>query len=769
MAKGNFTKEAITRQVLNFFNENSTKPFNYKQVSAALGLKKSVMKERVVDAMFDLEAAGKIQRISAGKYKANMRRQTVTGVLDRESVAKKTYLIPDDGGERVWIAERSMGCALNGDRVEVVLFPRRKGREQEGEVVNVLERKKTEFVGILEVKPTFAFLNIDKKLLTHDMFIPLDKLNGGKDGQRCVGRIVEWVSKEKNPIGEIVTVLGDVGNNDAEMHAILAEFGLPYSYPQEVEDAANEIPDVIDDDEIARRVDMRDVVTFTIDPRDAKDFDDALSIRKLEAGLWEIGVHIADVTHYVTPDSIIDKEAYKRATSVYLVDRTVPMLPERLCNNICSLRPNEDKLAYSVIFHIDEFAEVKDYKICRTVINSNRRFTYEEAQAIIESQQLTVNSQQSLNDTGTGEQYRDELLKLNELAQILRTKRFAKGAIAFDRVEVRFEIDEKGKPLSVYFKEAKESNMLIEEFMLLANKTVAAHIGKGLINKPLSPSDSLTSSSSFLQGIMQTSLPSALASSVGSPNLGEHSSVKLKKKPKTFVYRVHDVPNPDKLENFSTFIKRFGYKLKTTGKSEVVSAAINNLLDQVTGKREQNLIETLAIRSMAKATYTTENIGHYGLAFDYYTHFTSPIRRYPDMMVHRLLTRYLFEEGHSVNKNEYEEYCEHSSDMEQLAASAERASIKYKQVEYMSERLGQVYDGVISGVTDWGIYVELNENKCEGMIPVRCLDDDYYEFDEKNYCIVGRYTGKRYQLGDELTVKIAKADLVKKQLDFVLV
>ncbi len=712
MAKGNFTKEAITRQVLNFFNENSTKPFNYKQVSAALGLKKSVMKERVVDAMFDLEAAGKIQRISAGKYKANMRRQTVTGVLDRETVAKKTYLIPDDGGERVWIAERSMGCALNGDRVEVVLFPRRKGKEQEGEVVEVLERKKTEFVGILEVKPTFAFLNIDKKLLTHDMFIPLDKLNGGKDGQRCVGRIMEWVSKEKNPIGEIVTVLGDVGDNDAEMHAILAEFGLPYSYPQEVENAAHEISDIIDTEEIARRMDMRDVVTFTIDPRDAKDFDDALSIRKLETGLWEIGVHIADVTHYVTPNSIIDKEAYKRATSVYLVDRTVPMLPERLCNNICSLRPNEDKLSYSVVFHVDEFAEVKDYKICRTVINSNRRFTYEEAQQIIE--------------TSEGD-YAQEVLKLNELAKMLRVKRFAKGAIAFDRVEVRFEIDEKGKPLSVYFKEAKESNMLIEEFMLLANKTVAAHIGK----------------------------PKAVKGA--------------KSKPKTFVYRVHDVPNPDKLENFSTFIKRFGYKLKTTGKSEVVSAAINNLLDQVAGKREQNLIETLAVRSMAKATYTTENIGHYGLAFDYYTHFTSPIRRYPDMMVHRLLTRYLFEEGHSVNKNEFEEYCEHSSDMEQLAASAERASIKYKQVEYMSERLGQVYDGVISGVTDWGIYVELNENKCEGMIPIRCLDDDYYEFDEKNYCIVGRHTGKRYQLGDELTVKIAKADLVKKQLDFVLV
>ena len=710
--KRSFTKEAITRQVLNFFNENSTKPFNYKQVAAALGLKKSVMKERVVDAMFDLESAGKIQRISAGKYKANMRRQTVTGVLDRESVAKKTYLIPDDGGERVWIAERSMGCALNGDKVEVVLFPRRKGKEQEGEVVNVLERKKTEFVGILEVKPTFAFLNIDKKLLTHDMFIPLEKLNGGKDGQRCVGRIVEWSSKEKNPIGEIVAVLGDVGNNDAEMHAILAEFGLPYSYPKEVEDAANEISDVIDAEEIARRKDMRNVTTFTIDPRDAKDFDDALSIRKLETGLWEIGVHIADVTHYVTPNSIIDKEAYKRATSVYLVDRTIPMLPERLCNNICSLRPNEDKLSYSVVFQLDEFAEVKSYEICRTVINSNRRFAYEEAQTIIES--------------GEGD-YATELLKLNELAKILRVKRFAKGAIAFDRVEVRFEIDEKGKPLSVYFKEAKEANKLIEEFMLLANKTVATHIGK----------------------------PKGVKGA--------------KAKPKTFVYRVHDVPNPDKLENFSTFIKRFGYKLKTTGKNQEVSSAINNLLDQVAGKREQNLIETLAVRSMAKATYTTENIGHYGLAFDYYSHFTSPIRRYPDMMAHRLLTRYLFDEGHSVNKNEYEEYCEHSSDMEQLAASAERASIKYKQVEYMSERLGQVYDGVISGVTDWGIYVELNENKCEGMIPIRCLDDDYYEFDEKNYCIVGRHTGKRYQLGDELTVRIAKTDLVKKQLDFELV
>jgi ribonuclease R len=567
------------------------------------------------------------------------------------------------------------------------------------------------FVGTLKIDRYFAHLITDSKFLATDIVIPLDMVGDAKAGDKVTARIVEWHEDTNTPIGEIVDVLGQTGDNNAEIHAILAEYGLPYRYPEEVEKAADEIDDRITPEIIAQRKDFRNITTFTIDPKDAKDFDDALSIRRLDNGHWEVGVHIADVTHYVTPDSIIEKEAYKRATSIYLVDRTIPMLPERLCNNICSLRPNEDKLAYSVVFQLDEFAEIKGYEICRTVINSNRRFTYEEAQAIIES--------------GEGD-FATEMLKLNELAKILRVKRFAKGAIAFDRVEVRFEIDEKGKPLSVYFKEAKEANKLIEEFMLLANKTVAAHIGK----------------------------PKGVKGA--------------KAKPKTFVYRVHDVPNPDKLENFSTFIKRFGYKLKTTGKNQEVSSAINNLLDQVVGKREQNLIETLAIRSMAKATYTTENIGHYGLAFDYYSHFTSPIRRYPDMMAHRLLTRYLFEEGRSVNKDEYEEYCEHSSDMEQLAASAERASIKYKQVEYMSDRIGQVYDGVISGVTDWGIYVELNENKCEGMIPIRCLSDDYYEFDEKNYCIVGRHTGKRYQLGDELTVKIAKTDLVKKQLDFEL-
>ena len=702
------SKNAIITAITNLFTEVPNKLLNYKQLSHALGMRTDSQKQLVIEALNTLLEQGHLEQVSYGKFRLNLRQSYVNGTLDRQSIAKKTYLIPEDGGEPIFIAERSMGCALNGDRVKVLLYPRRKNHEEEAEVVEVLERAKTEFVGTLEVKPNFAFLNVGRKQLAHDIFIPRDKLNGGKDGQKCIGRIVDWEDKEKNPIGEIIDVLGDVGDNNTEMHAILAEFGLPYKYPKDVEEAAEKISAGITSAEISKRIDMRDVCTFTIDPRDAKDFDDAISIRKLETGFWEVGVHIADVTHYVTEGSIIEKEAVERATSIYLVDRTIPMLPEHLSNGICSLRPNEEKLTYSVIFTIDEFADIKDYKIARTVINSNRRFTYEEAQLIIE--------------TGEGD-YKEEMLKLNELAKMLRVKRFAKGAIAFERTEVRFEIDEKGKPISVFFKEAKESNKLVEEFMLLANRTVATHIGK---------------------------------------------PQKRGEKPKTFVYRIHDVPNPDKLANFSAFIKRFGYKLKTTGKNSEVSSAINHLLDEVEGKKEQNLIETLAIRSMAKAVYSTENTGHYGLSFDYYTHFTSPIRRYPDMMVHRLLTRYL-EGGRSVDQQEWELLCKHSSDMEQLAANAERASIKYKQVEYMSERLGQVYDGVISGVTEWGIYVELNENKCEGMIPIRNLGDDYYTFDEKNYCIIGRHKHKKYQLGDALTVKIARADLIKKQLDLALI
>ena len=534
-----------------------------------------------------------------------------------------------------------------------------------------------------------------------------DKLKGGKSGDKAVVKIVEWPDKAKNPIGQVMDILGKAGDNNTEMHAILAEFGLPYVYPQAVETAADKIPAEIAEEEIAQREDFRKITTFTIDPKDAKDFDDALSIRRIKDGLWEVGVHIADVTHYVKEGGIIDKEAEKRATSVYLVDRTIPMLPERLCNFICSLRPDEEKLAFSVIFNITEKGEVKDSRIVHTVIKSDRRFTYEEAQQVIE--------------TGQGD-YKEEILALDRLAKTLREKRFTAGAINFDRYEVKFEIDEKGKPVSVYFKVSKDANKLVEEFMLLANRTVAEKIG----------------------------------------------NVPKNKKAKVLPYRIHDLPDPEKLDNLAQFIARFGYKLRTSGTKTDVSKSINHLLDDIQGKKEENLIETVSIRAMQKARYSTHNIGHYGLAFEYYTHFTSPIRRFPDMMVHRLVTRYL-NGGRTASETKYEDLCEHSSTMEQIAANAERASIKYKQVEFMSEHLGQTYDGVISGVTEWGLYVELNENKCEGMIPIRDLDDDYYEFDEKNYCLRGRKKNKIYSLGDAITIKVARANLEKKQLDFTLI
>lgn len=699
-------KKELANILMDFFHTKQEEVISLKYLFAELHLTTHPLKMLCLDILADMLADDYITEVDKNKYKLNNHGIEMTGTFQRKSNGKNSF-IPEGGGEPIFIAERNSAHAMNNDKVKIAFFAKRKHHDAEGEVIEILERANDTFVGTLEVEKSYAFLVTENRTLANDIFIPKDKLKGGKTGDKAVVKVIEWPDKAKNPIGQVIDILGKAGDNTTEMHAILAEFGLPYVYPQAVEKAADKIPAEITAEEIARREDFRKVTTFTIDPKDAKDFDDALSIRKLKDNLWEVGVHIADVTHYVKEGSIIDKEAEKRATSVYLVDRTIPMLPERLCNFLCSLRPHEEKLAFSVIFDITEKGDVKNSRVVHTVIYSDRRFTYEEAQQIIE--------------TKNGD-FKDEVLMLDTIAKALREKRFAAGAINFDRYEVKFEIDEKGKPVSVYFKESKDANKLVEEFMLLANRTVAEQIGR----------------------------------------------VPKGKKAKVLPYRIHDLPDPEKLDNLNQFIARFGYKLRTSGTKTDISKSINHLLDDIQGKKEENLIETVSIRAMQKARYSTHNIGHYGLAFDYYTHFTSPIRRFPDMMVHRLVTKYL-DGGRSVSESKYEDLCDHSSNMEQIAANAERASIKYKQVEFMSERVGQTYDGVISGVTEWGLYVELNENKCEGMIPMRDLDDDYYEFDEKNYCLRGRRKNHIYSLGDAITVKVARANLEKKQLDFALV
>lgn len=720
-----YTKRQVEEMLMALFSAHPGQTLTFKEIFKALRLDTHPAKMLAVDVMEEMAWDDAITKVSVNAYKLNTEGQVQDGVFRRKANGKNSF-IPDGGDKPVFVSERNSMSALDGDRVRVSFMARRRNHIKEAQVIEILQRKKDTFVGRLRVDRDIAFLVTNDTLFTHDILIPKNKLKKGKTDDKAVVRVVSWPDENhKNPVGEVVDILGPAGDNDVEMNTILAQYGLPYKYPKAVEEAAEKITGEITAEDVAEREDFRDTWTCTIDPHDAKDFDDALSIKRLDNGLYEVGVHIADVSHYVKEGDIIDREAQRRATSVYLVDRTIPMLPERLCNFVCSLRPDEDKLCYSVVFDLDDNADIKRYRIVHTIIRSNKRFAYEDAQKLLEDNGVvdsTGTPAPAPGPEGYKGEFAEQVITLDRLAKRLREKRFKSGAVKFDSEELHFDVDEQGKPLRCYFKRSKDANKLIEEFMLLANRTVAESVGR----------------------------------------------VPKGKKAKVLPYRVHDNPDPQKMETLREFIVKFGYKVKTDGTRGAMAKSLNKLMDDSEGRPEQKMIQRVALRAMMKAKYTVHNIGHFGLAFDYYTHFTSPIRRYPDTMVHRLLTKYQAG-GRSANEKHYEELCVHSSDMEQIAQNAERDSIKYKMVEYMGDKLGEEYDAHISGITSYGIYAEIDDNHCEGMVPMRDLDDDYYDFDERNFCLVGRRRHHRYQLGDPIRIRVAAANVEKKQLDFVIV
>jgi ribonuclease R/exosome complex exonuclease DIS3/RRP44 len=720
--KGSVVKD-LSAKILKTLNKNSQQSFNYKQVAAKLDISDAGGKQQIIKKLEELKQKQRIEETSRGKYKIIQNEHYHVGILEVTSNGNAFFI--SEGLERdAFIPTINLNRGLDGDTVKVYVYRRRNNDRFEGEVIEVIERAKTEFVGVLQMNKNFGFVIPDSQKMYADIFISKQHIGKAEHGDKVQAKITNWPDNSKNPFGKIITVLGKPGEHDTEIHSILLEYGLPYKFPEKVEKDAGKISMKITEEDIAKRRDMRSTTTFTIDPKDAKDFDDALSFKQLPNGNYEIGIHIADVSHYVQLNTVLEEEAYSRATSVYLVDRVVPMLPEVLSNGVCSLRPNEEKLTFSAVFEMNNKAELINQWFGRTVIYSDKRFSYEEAQEIIETKGNSISSEVSL----TGQSYVvekeivDATLKLNELSKKLREKRLQQGAITFDRIEVKFHLDENAEPTGVYFKESKDANKLIEEFMLLANKKVAEFIGR---NKNGSPTKN------------------------------------------TFIYRIHDEPNIEKLAGLQQIISKFGYKINTQTR-ETTSTTLNKLLSDVHGRPEENMIETLTIRSMSKAIYTTDNIGHYGLAFDYYSHFTSPIRRYPDVMTHRLLQHYL-DGGKSPNAESYEDKCKHSSEREQLASKAERDSIKYMQVKYMQDHQDQEFEGVISGVTEWGIYVEIIENKCEGMVRIRDIKDDYYIYNEKQYALIGQATKNSLQLGDKVIVKVKNTDLERKHLDFNLI